>query len=359
MQVPSPFVSAAALRWQRSIADLREYEVIRDGNVFDSHLARSSIFSSEYERAQRLKSDLVQQYPEPGLESVFEGKEIQTASGSAYCIQSHHDAREVGWSRGHEEALLYDLTLIRGIGPATARHLQERGYSTIRDLLGHPKFRIPAAHYLSHYEARDTGSLMNWIGSRHHRSHPLILTLADCMDRESFCFLDIETLGIFSRPIILLGLAHLRGERVQVRQFLLRDIEEEPSALEAAFSAMQESQAYVTFNGKSFDIPSLQERAAYYGIPFFGDLPHFDLLHFSRRQWKGMLANCRLQTLERSLFGMERGMDVPGALVPEFYEAYLTSGSPGPLVPIVEHNRQDVLSLVHLFWRLREDSLCQ
>ncbi|MDD1679432.1 MAG: ribonuclease H-like domain-containing protein, partial [Methanomicrobiales archaeon] len=171
-----------------------------------------------------------------------------------------------------------------------------------------------------------------------------------------FSFLDIETLGIFSRPIILLGLAQIQGDRVHIRQYLLRDIEEEPAALEAAFSRLTESAAFVTFNGRSFDIPYLQERAAYYGMPFPCDVPHFDLLHFSRRRWKGECANCRLQTLERFLFGLQREMDVPSALVPEFYEAYLTTGSPGPLVPIVEHNRQDVLSLVHLFQRLREGS---
>jgi uncharacterized protein YprB with RNaseH-like and TPR domain len=359
MQVPSPFVSAAALRWQKTVGDLREYEVIRDGNVFRSNLARSSLFSSEYEQAQRLKSDLIRKYPENQLESVFEGEEIRTDAGGTYCIHSFTEVQNLSPAPGREGALLSDLTLIKGIGPATARHLHERGFQTIRDLLGHPKFRTQAARFLSRYEIRDAFSLMNWIGTRHHKSHPLMLSLADCIENEGFSFLDIETLGIFSRPIILLGLAHLQGDRVHICQYLLRDIEEEPAALEAAFSRLSESAAFVTFNGKSFDIPYLQERAAYYGMPFPSDLPHFDLLHFSRRRWRGAFSNCRLQTLERSLFGIQREMDVPSALVPEFYEAYLTSGSPGPLVPIVEHNRQDVLSLVHLFWLLRGDTGCQ
>jgi uncharacterized protein YprB with RNaseH-like and TPR domain len=359
MQVPPPFVSAAALRWQKTVGDLREYEVIRDGNVFRSNLARSSLFTSEYEQAQRLKSDLIRKYPQNRLESVFEGEEIQTDAGGAYCIHSLADVQNLSVAVGREDALLSDLTLIKGIGPVTACHLRERGFQTIRDLLGHPKFRIPAARFLSRYEIRDTFSLMNWIGTRHHKSHPLILTLADRIENERFSFLDIETLGIFSRPIILLGLAHLQEDRVHIRQYLLRDIEEEPAALEAAFSRLSEGGAFVTFNGKSFDIPYLQERAAYYGMPFPSDLPHFDLLHFSRRRWRGAFRNCRLQTLERSLFGIQREMDVPSALVPEFYEAYLTSGSPGPLVPIVEHNRQDVLSLVHLFWLLRGDNGCR
>ncbi|KUG20682.1 hypothetical protein ASZ90_009572 [hydrocarbon metagenome] len=60
-------------------------------------------------------------------------------------------------------------------------------------------------------------------------------------------------------------------------------------------------------------------------------------------------------TLERGLFGIERSGDVPSQMVPEFYEAYLRSGNPGPLVPVVEHNRQDVITLARLFARLMEE----
>lgn len=359
MQVPLPFVTAAALKWQKSIGDLREYEVVRDGNVFRSGLSRSNIFTSEYEHAQHLKSELIRRYSDTRLDTVFDGEEIRTDAGSTYCIHSINDVIGLKWAPEKIEALLSDLTLIKGIGPVTARHLHERGYRTIRDLCEHPRFRTGATRFLSHYDTRDTFSLMDWIGRRHHRSHPSILTLADCIEKGRFSFLDIETLGIFSRPIILLGFARVDRDRVHIYQYLLRDIEEEPAALEAAFSQLLGSAAFVTFNGRSFDIPYLQERAAFYGMLFPCDIPHFDLLHFSRRRWRGNFLNCRLQTLERSLFGMQRETDVPSALVPEFYEAYLTTGSPGPLVPIVEHNRQDVLSLVLLFQRLREENVCQ
>jgi uncharacterized protein YprB with RNaseH-like and TPR domain len=42
-------------------------------------------------------------------------------------------------------------------------------------------------------------------------------------------------------------------------------------------------------------------------------------------------------------------------MVPEFYETYLRSGNCGPLVPIVEHNRQDVISTARLFFHLLGD----
>ena len=38
--------------------------------------------------------------------------------------------------------------------------------------------------------------------------------------------------------------------------------------------------------------------------------------------------------------------------MPGYYAAYLRSQNPGPLVPIVDHNRQDVVSLARLYERL-------
>jgi hypothetical protein len=88
-----------------------------------------------------------------------------------------------------------------------------------------------------------------------------------------------------------------------------------------------------------------------------GDLErsHFDVLHFSRRAWRGQFPDCRLTTLERNLFGIERADDVPSSLVPEFYETYMRTGNAGPLIPIVEHNRMDLVTLANLFSRLHEE----
>jgi len=49
---------------------------------------------------------------------------------------------------------------------------------------------------------------------------------------------------------------------------------------------------------------------------------------------------------------MSRETDLPGELVPEFYYEYLRTGNAGFLKPIVDHNRQDVESLVNVFSEL-------
>jgi uncharacterized protein YprB with RNaseH-like and TPR domain len=87
-----------------------------------------------------------------------------------------------------------------------------------------------------------------------------------------------------------------------------------------------------------------------------GDLerPHFDVLHFSRRAWKDIADNFKLTTLERQFIGTRKD-DVPSALVPEFYETYMRTKNIGPLISVVDHNKQDLIALAFLFSKLCEE----
>jgi hypothetical protein len=83
-------------------------------------------------------------------------------------------------------------------------------------------------------------------------------------------------------------------------------------------------------------------------------VPHFDMLHPARRLWKTRASTaregfddsgCRLSTLERTLFDVNRVGDVPGFEIPERFFRFLRSGDPRPLEPVLEHNRIDLVSL--------------
>jgi len=194
---------------------------------------------------------------------------------------------------------------------------------------------------------------MNLIGRRHCRSHSSILGTTGLHELEDFVFFDIETLGLFSRPIILFGIGFIDNGSLQVCQYLLRDVEEEEAALMATVKHLSgDHPALVTFNGKSFDLPYLSDRLAYYGLGAPADIPHYDMLHFSRKRWKGELLSLRLTALEKEILGIARSDDIPGQMVPEFYATYQRTGNVGPLVPILEHNCQDVVSLARLFFHL-------
>jgi uncharacterized protein YprB with RNaseH-like and TPR domain len=343
--------------WQQRMEALREYEVIRDGNIFGTSLFDRYLFSSEYDRAQEHLSRLEKTYEGVPLSKVFAGRELENAGGVCLSLESRHPlpCRAVD-SEKFRSAVLADLTLVHGIGEATQRRLKARGYQTLYDLAQTPKFRKPAIHVINHLDAGNSADLISLIGRRHARSHPLVLGTAGFHEPEEYVFLDIETLGLFSRPIILFGVGVLENGRLVVHQYLLRDIDEEPAALVAACDHLSgDRPALVTFNGKSFDLPYLQDRLAYYGMGSAHRIPHFDILFFSRRRWRDQFSSLRLSVLEKEVLGIRREDDVPGQMVPEFYEKYLQTKNCGPLVPIVEHNKQDVVSLAMLFFRLLED----
>lgn len=310
----------------------------------------------EYDRARRLKKRLIQTFRDARLEEALPGAEIHTEKGACYRIRTEETLsfRMIRREQARER-ILSDLKLIYGVGEITERELKKNGYRSIEDLAVHPRFGTRAGTFLSILDAGDTERLCNWIGRWFSRSHPLILHSSGLHDPKDFLILDIETLGLFTRPIILLGAAHISGNRIQADQYLLRDIHEEPAALAAFLSHVEKRSAFVTFNGRAFDVPYIRERLSYYRMA--GDLErvHFDVLHFSRRAWRDRAPNCRLTTLETLLFGIEREDDVPSALVPEFYDTYRKTGNVGPLVPIIRHNLGDLITLARIFSRLHEE----
>ena len=113
---------------------------------------------------------------------------------------------------------------------------------------------------------------------------------------------------------------------------------------------MTDARAVVTYNGKSFDIPLLNNRYVLHDlISPFKDLAHIDLLPMARKIWKKKLASRRLSNVETEILRVERTMDeVPGYLVPQVYFDYLKSGDARPLVGVLYHNEMDVLSLTTL-----------
>jgi hypothetical protein len=337
---------------------MTEYEVVRDGNVFGASLSNNIVFSSDYERALHQLDQLVDNYRHIPFDAIFPGTEIYNERGVCFSLKSQGSVSIplIDLDRFRSE-ILNDLSLVHGIGPKTQTRLRTKGFRSLPDLLQHPKFRSYTRDVLRCLGRGNSKEIMDLIGCRHAKSHPSVLGTAAFHEPEDYVFLDIETLGLFSRPIILFGIGTIENGNLTIYQYLLRDIDEEQAALMATLGHVSgDHSALVTFNGKSFDIPYLSDRLAYYGMGTLAKIPHFDVLHFSRRRWKDQFPSLRLTALETNVLGISRDDDIPGQMVPEFYETYLRTGNCGPLVPIMEHNKQDVVSLALLFFHLLGES---
>jgi uncharacterized protein YprB with RNaseH-like and TPR domain len=172
-------------------------------------------------------------------------------------------------------------------------------------------------------------------------------------------FVDLETTGLSGGAgtlAFLVGCGYFDLGAFQVRQFLLTSHSAERALLAAVAEIFEDADLIVTYNGKTFDVPVMETRWSFHRIemPSIGGehgVPHFDMLHPARRLWKNRMgdgyedAGCRLSTLERTLFDVQRVGDVPGFDIPGRFFQFVRSGDPRPLEPVLEHNRIDLVSL--------------
>ncbi len=164
-------------------------------------------------------------------------------------------------------------------------------------------------------------------------------------------FLDTETTGLAGGTgtyAFLVGVGFFDGDGFEVRQYFMRDLDEEPALLAAVDALLRDFDGIVTYNGTGFDLPLLETRFVLARRRWPGDRVHLDLLGAARRLWSARLADCRLGTLERHVLHFTREDDVPGALIPAVYFDYLRRKRPGELPRVFEHNRHDILSLAAL-----------
>lgn len=162
---------------------------------------------------------------------------------------------------------------------------------------------------------------------------------------ERVLFLDLETCGLSSSPVFLAGTMHWNGQDFVLRQYFARHYGEEVALLRAVHEQARGFELLVTFNGKSYDAPFLHSRALTHGVNLMLPPRHFDLLHASRRRWKGRWRDCKLQTIEYHVCKRRRTGDVPGSEVPGIYHEWVKQGDPYPLVPVFHHNLLDVITM--------------
>lgn len=250
--------------------------------------------------------------------------------------------------------IIKNLKAIYYIGDRIERNLNRRGVKTLYDLKYNLKYRNSALKLLSLIREKNHSILCQ---NRYIND----LDVVFCFDIEDILFLDIETLGVYDSPIIILGLGFYRNNEFEIHIFFVRNLEEEIAMLEYFKSEiLPQFKCFITYNGKSFDIPNIANRFLYFydNNPMISatDVPyqqsntkfhHVDLYHSCRRRYKGAYESYTLKDMEESLLNLRRDNDLPGSLVGFCYKKYLHEPRKcvGLIKEIIEHNYWDVYSM--------------
>ncbi|MFO7991056.1 MAG: ribonuclease H-like domain-containing protein [Thermoplasmata archaeon] len=306
--------------------------------------ADSRIYDSE-----RLKWKLMAEYKDRKLEELIEGEENGNDEGTFFLLKNEFDMdMELPDAKISEDVIKSDFQLISGIGTKTEEKLNNDGYADMSQLYDDEKYCSRIEPILNELEERNLISLQKRIERWHSRNHTCCYHLMGYTEPEDILFFDIETMGLKYRPLFLIGVGSFNDGKYLIKQYFARNLNEERAVIKAFLDELNKHRYLASFNGRSFDSRFIKERMELHGLRGDLDLPHFDILHMSRNIWDVPLPNHKLTTLEKHLLNIERENDVSSAMVPHFYKIYLEKKNPGPVLPILEHNKQDIFTLVLL-----------
>lgn len=169
---------------------------------------------------------------------------------------------------------------------------------------------------------------------------------------DNLLFLDLETtalnIGAGNYPF-LIGIGYLKGKVFTVDQYFMEDFSSEGAILKYLLPWFRKAEAFVSFNGKTFDVPVIKNRYRINKIPGYPvDKMMIDLIHPCRRIFKRLYESCSLQTLEERVLGIPRHDDIPGWLIPDAYFSFQRFGEMDRIPKIIDHNKQDICSMVLL-----------
>jgi len=263
-----------------------------------------------------------------------------------------------------QKKLLYNLKTVSYIGEYIEKKLNQRGIKTLIDLKYNLNFSNPANQIINLIKNKDYKNL-----SKNRYINDLDVSF--CFKLEDFLFLDIETLGIIDSPVILVGIGFFDKGKFKIHLLFARELEEEIAIYEhLKTKILPNFKCFITYNGKTFDIPYLANRFLY----FFDKNPmisnddppyeksntkfhHIDLYHHCRRLYKGQYNKFSLTKMEEKLLRWARGSTLPSNLVGLCYRKYKENSERyiGLIKEVIEHNYYDVYSMPLIFKTILTD----
>ncbi|MEJ2293536.1 MAG: ribonuclease H-like domain-containing protein [Candidatus Lokiarchaeota archaeon] len=257
--------------------------------------------------------------------------------------------------------LLRNLKTVYYIGEKIERKLLKKGVKSILDLKFHTRYNKNASELIDLIRGREYEHLLQ-------NRYIYDLDVSFCFKPQDLLFIDIETLGIYDSPIIIIGLGFFQDNQYQIKILFARNLEEEIALCDHfRKEILPHFKCFISYNGKSFDIPYIANRLLY----FFEENPmisndevpyenantkyhHIDLYHNCRRKYKGLFNSYTLTNIERKLLEMKRENELPSTLVGFCYQLYLEDPQEnvGLIREVINHNYWDVYSLPLILSRL-------
>ena len=307
-----------------------------------------------------LKENLLIKYKNKKFEEIKGSKIINTQYGETLEIVNREKIDFNLAENNFKDIMNHNLKLLPKIGIKTEQNLKNQGYDTIESLLSIDKYENSASKFLDKIDEMSFADVLRLLNENKYGKtcRDNLIRCASLVDIENFKFMDIETLGLSNVEIILIGVAEIKNNKIISSQYFLRNPTEELAILDAYFAHLDEDSVHVTFNGKTFDVPFIKNRINYHRLDVDFNLPHLDLRNFANNLWADQLPNCQLQTIEKYKFGLERVDDVPGQYIPGYYKTYLAENNIGPMIPIIDHNKQDIISLAIFLEKMYDEVNC-
>ena len=178
--------------------------------------------------------------------------------------------------------------------------------------------------------------------------------------RSKMLFFDIETYGVKKEAqICSISYATISPKMNSVCLFA-RGPNEESTIINYFFDLIPYYKAFFTYNGTSFDLSRLSNRAKSNGTLVNGyknghlkeiiENRHIDLYRdFALHEWKPLAHDLKLSTVEKVILKVFRENDIPGSKVPGVYHNYLYESGDENIEEVkrlISHNMLDTVSLV-------------
>ena len=167
--------------------------------------------------------------------------------------------------------------------------------------------------------------------------------------KEKLLFFDIETTGLSAKNsmVYLIGCICQEEEGWKLTQYFCDDPGDEPELLNTFFSLLSSYSVLVHYNGDSFDIPFLKEKARQLSVPQpFDTVKSLDL-YKKIRPFKHLLGLSSLKQIAvENLFHIRRADKKSGKELIAIYRNYVLFPSKDQLELLLLHNHDDLTGLL-------------